>query len=161
MKSKYGFGVFFGSHKTLVSRKGFKKYYRMNQAYTNLYLNPQAIPLFQNIIFDFLHKIAKCCHNHLVFKFNPKINQYHILKSFIQFKFLDSCIWIFKYRKYFSRIYIHTKHSKTIVNKKWKSEWKKHRISLIFCFHLKKKKKTAQFFFYTFFWRTNQFFSKV
>jgi len=110
---------FFGSHKTLVSRKGLKKYYRTSQAYRkNLYLNPQAIPLFQNIIFDFLCKIAKCCQSHLVFKFNPKINQYHILKSFIQFKFLDSCIWIFKYRKYFSRIYIHTKHSKTIVNKK-------------------------------------------
>ena len=99
---------FFGSHKTLVSGKGLKKYYRTSQAYKNLYLNPQAIPLFQNIIFDFLHKIAKCCQIHLVFKFNPKINQYHILKSFIQFKFLDSCIWIFKYRKYiFKNLYSH------------------------------------------------------
>jgi hypothetical protein len=89
---------FFGSHKTLVSGKGLKKYYRTSQAYRkNLYLNPQAIPLFQNIIFEFLCKIAKCCPSHLVFKI---IFLNHILKSFIQFKFLDSCIWIFKYRKY-------------------------------------------------------------
>lgn len=70
-------------------------------------LSSQTVSLFQNIIFETIHKIGKALRGNQLFKLNIKINHDHILNNFIRFKFLNTCVWMFKFRTYFSKFKIH------------------------------------------------------
>jgi hypothetical protein len=96
---------FFAVYDSFKYRKNNKKSIKVIKKHKNLNLNKQVIILFKNLICEIIQKIGKICGVYNKFKFNSKINQHHILKSFIEGNFLINAIWLFKYRKYFPEIF--------------------------------------------------------
>lgn len=95
---------FFAIYDSFKSRYNNDKSTKVIKKHKNLNLNRQVIILFKNLIFEIIQNIGKICGVYDKFKFNPKINQHHILKSFVEGKFLINGLWVFKYRKYFPEI---------------------------------------------------------
>ena len=95
---------FFAIFESFKFRKMNRKSIKVIKKHKNLNLNRQVIILFKNLICEITQKIGKICGIYNKFKFNSKINQHHILKSFVEGKFFINGIWVFKYRKYFPEI---------------------------------------------------------
>jgi len=94
----------FAIYDSIKSPKNNRKYLKDIKKHKNLNLNRQVIILFRNLICEITQKIGKMCGIYNNFKFNSKINQHYILKSFVEGKFLINGVWFFKYRKYFPEI---------------------------------------------------------
>jgi hypothetical protein len=90
-----------------------KTFSNRNKAYKTIRLSSKSVSIFQNIIFETIHKIGKASHGNHIFKINMKINHNHIIRNFIHFKFLNTCVWMFRFRKYFSKFKLYQTYLKT------------------------------------------------
>lgn len=75
----------------------------IKQSYLNLKLGRKSNNLIENIIFYIVSEIGKECRKYQMFFINNIVNQHNILKSFIYSRILENSIWIFKFRKNFSK----------------------------------------------------------
>lgn len=75
----------------------------IKQSYLNLKLSKKFNNLIENIIFYIVNEVGKECRKYQIFFINNKVNQHNILKSFIYSRILENSVWIFKFRKHFSK----------------------------------------------------------
>jgi|AntAceMinimDraft_11_1070367.scaffolds.fasta_scaffold221309_1 hypothetical protein len=102
--------VFFGAHRVIKQQGKSQKSSKITKTYKNLTVNQQTLSLFHRIIFETVWNIGNACRQNHIYKFNVHVNHYHILKGFIELKALSKSVWIFKFRKYFSKFHLRQKN---------------------------------------------------
>ena len=98
--------TFFGINNLIRNKRKYIKPLKSIKKHRDLNLKNQVNILFKNLILETIYKLGKLCGEYSKFKFDSKVNQQQLLKCFVEGKFLKNGIWLFKYRKYFPKIFI-------------------------------------------------------
>ena len=94
---------FLSAQRFKKSRKNRINLSPIKQNFLNLKISKKSNYLFKSIIFNIVNKIGIECRKYQISISNNLVNQHFIIKSFIYSNLIESNIWIFKFRKYFSK----------------------------------------------------------